>query len=109
MATLLVSHHRPGFYFRVWRKVKSALATKSRKWRMAPNTSLWRTSMRSIFAKPLAQQIERSAAVQPQPGWKTSLKAIMSRRLRREESGAPRLKQPATSLARFFGRYASPK
>src|SRR5579864_3727266 len=51
MAALLVSHHRPGSTFACWRKATSAPATKSRKWRMAPNTSQWPTWMPSCICQ----------------------------------------------------------
>ena len=69
MAALLVSHHRPGFYFRVLKEGEVALATKSRKWPTAPNASPWPTSMRCCICQTLRTNNWNARCGCPRSAW----------------------------------------
>jgi len=78
MAALLVSHHRPGFYFRVLEEGEVGAGDEITKVREGPE----RITVANIDAllylpNPARDQLERSLRVPAlSPGWKTSLRAL---------------------------------
>jgi ferredoxin-NADP reductase/MOSC domain-containing protein YiiM len=92
MAALLVSHHRPGFYFRVLEEGEVGAGDEITKVADGPE----RITVANIDAllylpNPSREQIESSLRVPAlSPGWKTSLKAIAEQNT--SEGGNPGLK-----------------
>ena len=92
MAALLVSHHRPGFYFRVLEEGEVGAGDEIVKVADGPE----RITVADIDAllylpNPSHEQLERSLRVPSlSQGWKTSLKAIAERKP--SEGGNPGLK-----------------
>ncbi len=92
MAALLVSHHRPGFYFRVLEEGEVGAGDEIVKVADDPE----RITVANIDAllylpNPSREQLERSLRVPAlSPGWKTSLKAIAEQRA--PDAGNPGLK-----------------
>jgi ferredoxin-NADP reductase/MOSC domain-containing protein YiiM/ferredoxin len=92
MAALLVSHHRPGFYFRVLEEGEVGAGDEIVKVADGPE----RITVADIDAllylpSPSPEQLERSQRVPAlSPGWKTSLKAIAEQKT--SEEGNPGLK-----------------
>jgi ferredoxin-NADP reductase/MOSC domain-containing protein YiiM len=92
MAALLVSHHRPGFYFRVLQEGEVGASDEIVKVSDGPE----RITVADIDAllylpNPSREQLERSLRVPPlSQGWKTSLKAIAEQKT--SEGGNPGLK-----------------
>ena len=92
MAALLVSHHRPGFYFRVLEEGEVGAGDEITKVADGPE----RITVADIDAllylpNPSREQLERSLRVPAlSPGWKTSLKALAEQKT--SEGGNPGLK-----------------
>jgi ferredoxin-NADP reductase/MOSC domain-containing protein YiiM/ferredoxin len=92
MAALLVSHHRPGFYFRVLEEGEVGAGDEITKVADGPE----RITVADIDAllylpNPSREQLERSLQVPAlSQGWKTSLKAIAEQKT--SEGGNPGLK-----------------
>jgi ferredoxin-NADP reductase/ferredoxin len=92
MAALLVSHHRPGFYFRVLEEGEVGAGDEITKVADGPE----RITVAEIDAllylpNPSREQLARSLRVPAlSPGWKTSLKAIAEQKT--SEGGNPGLK-----------------
>ena len=92
MAALLVSHHRPGFYFRVLEEGEVGAGDEIAKVADGPE----RLTVADIDAllylpNPSREQLERSLRVPAlSQGWKTSLKAIAEQKT--SEGGNPGLK-----------------
>lgn len=92
MAALLVSHHRPGFYFRVLQEGEVGAGDQITK--VADGAE--RITVANIDAllylpNPAREQLERSLRVPAlSPGWKTSLRALADRNS--SEGGNPGLK-----------------
>jgi ferredoxin-NADP reductase/MOSC domain-containing protein YiiM len=92
MAALLVSHHRPGFYFRVLEEGEVGADDEVVKVADGPE----RVTVADIdgllyLPNPSREQLERSLRVPAlSPGWKTSLKAIAEQKT--SEGGNPGLK-----------------
>ncbi len=92
MAALLVSHHRPGFYFRVLEEGEVGTGDEITKVADGPE----RITVADIDAllylpNPSREQIERALRVPAlSQGWKTSLKAIAEQKT--SEGGNPGLK-----------------
>ena len=92
MAALLVSHHRPGFYFRVLEEGQVGVDDEVVKVADGPE----RITVADIdgllyLPNPSREQLERSLRVPAlSPGWKTSLKAIAEQKT--SEGGNPGLK-----------------
>ncbi len=92
MPALLVSHHRPGFYFRVLEEGEVGAGDEIVKVADGPE----RITVADIDAllylpNPSREQLERSLRVPAlSPGWKTSLKAIAEQKT--SEGGNPGLK-----------------
>ncbi len=92
MAALLVSHHRPGFYFRVLEEGEVGAGDEILKVTEGPE----RITVAEIDAllylpNPSREQLERSLRVPAlSQGWKTSLKAIAGQKT--SEGGNPGLK-----------------
>ena len=92
MAALLVSHHRPGFYFRVLEEGEVGADDEIVKVADGPE----RVTVADIdgllyLPNPSREQLERSLRVPAlSPGWKTSLKAIAEQKT--SEGGNPGLK-----------------
>ena len=104
MAALLVSHHRPGFYFRVLEEGEVGAGDEIIKVADGPE----RITVADIDAllylpKPSREQLERSLRVPAlSQGWKTSLKAIAdAEHVRTRESRAQSFSRAATGLARL--------
>jgi ferredoxin-NADP reductase/MOSC domain-containing protein YiiM/ferredoxin len=82
MAALLVSHHRPGFYFRVLEEGEVGAGDEITKVADGPE----RITVANIDAllylpKPSREQLERSLRVPAlSAGWKTSLKALVEQK-----------------------------
>src|SRR5579871_764574 len=93
----------PGSTFACWRKATSAPATKSRKWRMAPNASQWPTWMPSrICQTPRRPTRKLVAGAGAQPGLEIVFKgARRAANFGGRESRAQGLQRAATSLAGF--------
>src|SRR5579872_2113478 len=91
MAALLVSHHRPGFYFRVLEEGDVGAGDEITKVADGPE----RVTVAGIDALlylpgPPREQLERSLRIGPlSPGWKASLRAIAERKT--PEEGNPGL------------------
>ena len=96
MAALLVSHHRPGFYFRVLEEGEAGAGDEIVKVADGPE----RISVACIDAllylpNPSREQLERASRVPAlSQGWKTSLKAIAEKK-NSEAGGNPGLKASA--------------
>jgi ferredoxin-NADP reductase/MOSC domain-containing protein YiiM len=92
MAALLVSHHRPGFYFRVLEEGEVGAGDEITKVADGPE----RITVANIDAllylpNPSREQLESSLRVPAlSPGWKTSLKALVDQTS--SQSGNPGLK-----------------
>jgi ferredoxin-NADP reductase/MOSC domain-containing protein YiiM/ferredoxin len=92
MAALLVSHHRPGFYFRVLEEGEAGAGDEIVKVMDGPE----RVTVADIdgllyLPNPSREQLERSLRVPAlSPGWKTSLKAIAEQKS--SDAGNPGLK-----------------
>jgi ferredoxin-NADP reductase/MOSC domain-containing protein YiiM/ferredoxin len=92
MAALLVSHHRPGFYFRVLEEGEAGAGDEITKVADGPE----RITVANIDAllylpDPSREQLERALRVPAlSQGWKTSLKAIAEQKA--SEAGNPGLK-----------------
>ncbi|MGA8595010.1 MAG: MOSC and FAD-binding oxidoreductase domain-containing protein [Bryobacteraceae bacterium] len=95
MAALLVSHHRPGFYFRVLEEGEVGADDEITKVADGPE----RITVADIDAllylpNPSREQLERSLRVSAlSPGWKTSLKALAEQNT--SQAGNPGLKASA--------------
>ncbi|MFL6417115.1 MAG: MOSC domain-containing protein [Bryobacteraceae bacterium] len=95
MAALLVSHHRPGFYFRVLEEGEVGAGDEIVKVADGPE----RITIAAVDAllylpKPSREQLERSLRVPAlSQGWKTSLRAIAEQKT--SEVGNPGLKASA--------------
>jgi ferredoxin-NADP reductase/ferredoxin len=91
MASLLVSHHRPGFYFRVLEEGEVGAGDRIEKVATGPE----RVSVADIDAllylpSPSHEELERSLRIPAlSPGWKGSLQAILNRKA--SETGNPGL------------------
>jgi MOSC domain-containing protein YiiM len=111
MAALLVSHHRPGFYFRVLEEGDVGAGDEITKVADGPE----RITVADVDAllylpNPSREQLERSLRVPAlSQGWKTSLKAIVEQSLRREEIPGSRPRAARHRHGRVFGHYASPE
>jgi ferredoxin-NADP reductase/MOSC domain-containing protein YiiM/ferredoxin len=92
MAALLVSHHRPGFYFRVLEEGEVGAGDEIEKVANGPE----RITVANIDAllylpNPAREQLERSLRIPAlSQGWKTSLKAIAEQKS--PDAGNPGLK-----------------
>jgi ferredoxin-NADP reductase/MOSC domain-containing protein YiiM len=92
MPALLVSHHRPGFYFRVLEEGEVGSGDEIAKVAEGPE----RITVANIDAQlylpnPSREQLERSLRVPAlSPGWKTSLKALLEQGS--SQAGNPGLK-----------------
>ena len=102
MPALLVSHHRPGFYFRVLEEGEVGAGDQITKVADGPE----RITVADIDAllylpNPSREQLERSLRVPAlSQGWKTSLKAIAEQKtFGRRQPRAEGLKRPAAGLA----------
>ena len=95
MAALLVSHHRPGFYFRVLEEGEVGAGDEIMKVADGPE----RITVADVDAllylpNPSREQLERSLRVPAlSPGWKTSLRRLQSENT--SEAGNPGLKASA--------------
>jgi len=92
MAALLVSHHRPGFYFRVLEEGEVGAGDEITKVADGPeHITVADMDALLYLPNPSHEQIERSLRVPAlSPGWKTSLKAIAEQKT--SEGGNPGLK-----------------
>ena len=103
MAALLVSHHRPGFYFRVLEEGEVGAGDDIVKVADGPE----RITVADIDAllylpKPSREQLERSLRVPAlSQGWKTSLRAIAEQNS--SAGGNPGLKAPAGPPPAWLG------
>ena len=111
MAALLVSHHRPGFYFRVLEEGEVGAGDEITKVTDGPG----RITVADIDAllylpNPSREQLERSLRVPAlSQGWKTSLKAIAEQKT--SEGGNPGLKASSGrhQPGQVFGHCPSPE
>src|SRR5579862_3751334 len=92
MAALLVSHHRPGFYFRVLEEGDVGAGDDITKVADGPEQiTVANIDGLLYLPSPSREQLERSLRVAAlSPGWKTSLKAILDQKP--SEGGNPGLK-----------------
>ena len=92
MAALLVSHHRPGFYFRVLEEGEVGADDEVVKVADGPeHVTVAEIDGLLYLPNPSREQLERSLRVAAlSPGWKTSLKAIAEQKT--SEGGNPGLK-----------------
>jgi ferredoxin-NADP reductase/MOSC domain-containing protein YiiM len=92
MAALLVSHHRPGFYFRVLEEGEVGAGDEIVKVADGPeHVTVADIDALLYLPNPSREQLERSLRVPAlSPGWKTSLKAIAEQKT--PEGGNPGLK-----------------
>ena len=92
MAALLVSHHRPGFYFRVLEEGEVGAGDEITKVADGPeHITVADIDALLYLPNPSHEQLERSLRVPAlSPGWKTSLKAIAEQKT--SEGGNPGLK-----------------
>ncbi len=92
MAALLVSHHRPGFYFRVLEEGEAGAGDEILKVADGPeHVTVAAIDALLYLPNPSPEQLERSLRVPAlSPGWKTSLKAIAEQKT--SEGGNPGLK-----------------
>jgi len=92
MAALLVSHHRPGFYFRVLEEGEVGAGDEITKVADGPEgISVADIDALLYLPKPSREQLERSLRVPAlSQGWKTSLKAIAEQKT--SDGGNPGLK-----------------
>jgi ferredoxin-NADP reductase/MOSC domain-containing protein YiiM len=92
MAALLVSHHRPGFYFRVLEEGEVGAGDEITKVADGPeHMTVADMDALLYLPNPSHEQLERSLRVPAlSPGWKTSLKAIAEQKT--SEGGNPGLK-----------------
>ena len=92
MAALLVSHHRPGFYFRVLEEGKAGAGDEITKVADGPEgITVANIDALLYLPNPSREQLESSLRVPAlSPGWKTSLKAIAEQKA--SEGGNPGLK-----------------
>ena len=92
MAALLVSHHRPGFYFRVLEEGEVGTGNEIVKVADGPeHVTVADIDALLYLPNPSREQLERSLQVPAlSPGWKTSLKALVERGT--SQTGNPGLK-----------------
>jgi ferredoxin-NADP reductase/MOSC domain-containing protein YiiM len=92
MAALLVSHHRPGFYFRVLEEGEVGAGDEITKVADGPeHITIANIDALLYLPNPSREQLERSLRVPAlSQGWKTSLKAIAEQKT--SEGGNPGLK-----------------
>jgi ferredoxin-NADP reductase/MOSC domain-containing protein YiiM len=92
MAALLVSHHRPGFYFRVLEEGEVGAGDEITKVADGPeHITVADMDALLYLPNPSHEQLERSLRVPAlSPGWETSLKAIAEQKT--SEGGNPGLK-----------------
>ena len=92
MAALLVSHHRPGFYFRVLEEGEAGAGDEIVKVADGPEgITVADIDALLYLPNPSREQLERSLRVPAlSPGWKASLKALLDRNS--SEGGNPGLK-----------------
>jgi ferredoxin-NADP reductase/MOSC domain-containing protein YiiM len=92
MAALLVSHHRPGFYFRVLEEGEVGAGDEIAKVADGPeHITVADVDALLYLPNPSREQLERSLLVPAlSQGWKTSLKAISEQKT--SEAGNPGLK-----------------
>jgi ferredoxin-NADP reductase/MOSC domain-containing protein YiiM len=92
MAALLVSHHRPGFYFRVLEQGEVGAGDEIVKVADGPeHVTVADVDALLYLPNPSREQLERSLRVPAlSPGWKASLKAIAEQKT--PEGGNPGLK-----------------
>ena len=92
MAALLVSHHRPGFYFRVLEEGQVGAGDEITKVADGPeHITVAGIDALLYLPNPSHEQLESSLRVPAlSPGWKTSLKAIAEQKT--SEGGNPGLK-----------------
>ena len=92
MAALLVSHHRPGFYFRVLEEGEVGAGDEITKVADGPeHITVANIDALLYLPNPSREQLERSLRVPAlSQGWKTSLKAIAEQKT--SEGGNPGLK-----------------
>jgi len=95
MAALLVSHHRPGFYFRVLEEGEVGAGDEITKVADGPeHVTVADIDALLYLPKPSREQLDRSLRVPAlSPGWKTSLRAIAEQKT--SETGNPGLKAQA--------------
>src|SRR5579862_718434 len=95
MAALLVSHHRPGFYFRVLEEGDVGAGDDITKVADGPEQiTVANIDGLLYLPSPSREQLERSLRVPAlSQGWKTSLKAIAEQKT--SEAGNPGLKAPS--------------
>jgi ferredoxin-NADP reductase/MOSC domain-containing protein YiiM len=92
MPALLVSHHRPGFYFRVLEEGEVGAGDEIQKVTDGPeHITVANIDALLYLPNPSREQLERSLRVPAlSPGWKASLKALVDQNP--SESGNPGLK-----------------
>ena len=92
MAALLVSHHRPGFYFRVLEEGEAGAGDEIVKVADGPEgITVADIDALLYLPNPSREQLERSLRVPAlSPGWKASLKALLDQNS--SEGGNPGLK-----------------
>jgi ferredoxin-NADP reductase/MOSC domain-containing protein YiiM len=92
MASLLVSHHRPGFYFRVLEEGEAGAGDEVVKVADGPEgVPVADIDALLYLPNPSREQLERSLRVPAlSPGWKASLKALLDQNS--SEGGNPGLK-----------------
>lgn len=95
MAALLVSHHRPGFYFRVLEEGEVGAGDEITKVADGPeHITVAEIDALLYLPNPCREQLERSLRIPAlSPGWKTSLKAIAEQKT--SGGGNPGLKASA--------------
>jgi len=95
MAALLVSHHRPGFYFRVLEEGEVGPGDEIKKVADGHERMTVATIDGLLYLpKPLREQLEGALRVPAlSPGWQTSLKALAEQK--NADSGNPGLKASA--------------
>jgi MOSC domain-containing protein YiiM len=106
MAALLVSHHRPGFYFRVLEEGEVGAGDEIVKVADGPeHVTVADVDALLYLPNPSHEQLERSLRV---PSLRPGMENVFKGNCRREdfggrESRAQGRKRPATGLARFSG------
>ncbi len=103
MAALLVSHHRPGFYFRVLEEGEVGAGDEIMKVSDGPeHITVANINALLYLPNPSRGQLESSLCVPAlSPGWKTSLKALAERRT--SEAGNPGLTVSAGTPPAWLG------
>ena len=111
MAALLVSHHRPGFYFRVLEEGEVGEGDEITKVADGPERiTVAEMDGLLYLPNPSHEQLERALRVPAlSPGWKTSLKALAEQK--NPEGGNPGLTGRAARHrpGQVFGHYAYPE